>query len=370
MITKLSMKNFCAFKELDIKFSPKVNIIIGENSSGKTQLLKAAYVLSTVGTDIGDERKTTKPNVEQAITDKLIRTYKPANGKIGELHHRGGDGEAEITVEFSPDSQLGAKFEARSKTARATGNYQKPFDQGAAYIPTKEVLSFLDGISSDASDPDTLCRLFDSTYFHLTEKLLDQKHDPGDVEEKTIWFREEITNELRGRFVFDGTTVYFKEGRYKDYKSKHASKSYFAPSSKLSTTMTAEGYRKIGVLQRLLENQAIGTGVNGPLFWDEPESNMNPKLMRLLVKIILDLSRNGQQIVIATHDYVLLKWFDLLMDKGNDDHVLYHVLFKGDDGIELNSAENYQELENNAIADTFGNLYDKEVERALGTSKP
>ena len=370
MITKLSMKNFCAFKELGIKFSPKVNIIIGENSSGKTQLLKAAYVLSTVGTDIGDERKITKPNVEQAITDKLIQTYKPSNGKIGGLHHRGGDGEAEITVEFSPDSQLGAKFAARSKTARVTGNYQKPFDQGAAYIPTKEVLSFLDGISSDASDPDTLCRLFDSTYFHLTEKLLDQKHDPGDVEEKTIWFREEITNELGGRFVFDGTTVYFKEGRYKDYKSKHASKSYFAPSSKhkLSTTMTAEGYRKIGVLQRLLENQAIGTGVNGPLFWDEPESNMNPKLMRLLVKIILDLSRNGQQIVIATHDYVLLKWFDLLVDKGKSDDIQYHSLYRNDESqqLEINSTGEYLNIDPNSIDDTFESLINSDLEKSMG----
>ena len=369
MITRLSMRNFCAFKELDIDFSPKVNVIIGENSSGKTQLLKAAYVLSTVGAAVGEEQNTTKANVEQVLTDKLIRTYKPAEGKVGELYNRGGDGDAEITADFTLTGQLGARFTARSRKAQVTGDYKAPFDQGAVYIPTKEVLSFLDGISNDASDHDTLNRLFDSTYFDLTEKLLEQQRD--DVEEKTVWFREEITNELGGRFIFDATTVCFKEGMYKDYKGKHASKSYFSPSSKndLSTTMTAEGYRKIGVLHRLLENQAVGTGVNGPLLWDEPESNMNPKLMRLLVEIILELSRNGQQVILATHDYVLLKWFDLLMDKGKEDHVLYHVLCKEDGGIYRDSAERYQELNKNAIADTFGELYDKEVERALGKSE-
>ena len=77
----------------------------------------------------------------------------------------------------------------------------------------------------------------------------------------------------------------------------------------------AEGFRKAVLLSRLLETGAIQPGVSGPLFWDEPESNLNPKLMKLLVQILLELSRNGQQIILATHDYVLLKWLDLAMDK-------------------------------------------------------
>src|SRR5680860_955616 len=83
-----------------------------------------------------------------------------------------------------------------------------------------------------------------------------------------------------------------------------------------ASSMTAEGFRKVGILHRLLCNGTLNPGVSGPLFWDEPESNLNPKLMKLLVQILLELTRNGQQIILATHDYVLLKWFDLLMDKG------------------------------------------------------
>ena len=41
MITHLQLKNFTAFTELAIDFSPGINIIIGENGTGKTQLLKA-----------------------------------------------------------------------------------------------------------------------------------------------------------------------------------------------------------------------------------------------------------------------------------------------------------------------------------------
>ena len=110
-------------------------------------------------------------------------------------------------------------------------------------------------------------------------------------------------------------------------------------------------------------------GVSGPLIWDEPEANLNPKLLKLLVEILLELARNGQQIILATHDYVLLKWFDLLIDEGKEDHVRYHVLYNGDDGVEIDSADRYQELDINSIADTYGELYDHEIERALGGDK-
>lgn len=46
--------------------------------------------------------------------------------------------------------------------------------------------------------------------------------------------------------------------------------------------------------------------------------------MEMLVCILLELLRNGQQIILAAHDYVLLKWFDILMDKTRNDHVRFH----------------------------------------------
>tara|TARA_Y100001970_G_scaffold294169_1_gene447896 strand:+ start:12237 stop:12404 length:168 start_codon:yes stop_codon:yes gene_type:complete len=44
MITNLQLKNFTAFTDLVIDFSPGINIVIGENGTGKTQLLKAVLV--------------------------------------------------------------------------------------------------------------------------------------------------------------------------------------------------------------------------------------------------------------------------------------------------------------------------------------
>ena len=42
-IKRLQLKDFMLFQNLDIPFSPHVNIISGENSTGKTALIKLLY---------------------------------------------------------------------------------------------------------------------------------------------------------------------------------------------------------------------------------------------------------------------------------------------------------------------------------------
>ena len=130
--------------------------------------------------------------------------------------------------------------------------------------------------------------------------------------------------------------------------------------------MMAEGFRKFGVLQRLLQNCSLVPGVTGSLFWDEPESNLNPQLMKLLVQTMLELSRSGQQIILATHDYVLLKWFDLLVNTDAGDHIRFHSLSRENGDVRVQSADDYRQLNSNAIANTFSDLYDEEIKRSLG----
>jgi AAA15 family ATPase/GTPase len=136
--------------------------------------------------------------------------------------------------------------------------------------------------------------------------------------------------------------------------------------------MTAEGYRKIGVLHRLLCNGSISPGKTGALLWDEPESNLNPKLMKKLVQVLLELSRNGQQIILATHDYVLLKWLDLLTDEGKEDHIRFHAIYQDPttQKMSVESADSYALISKTAISDTFAELFDEDMARALGAPSP
>lgn len=49
MLKQLTLHNFTVFKEAHLTFSPGLNVIIGENGTGKTHLLKLAYLFLTVG---------------------------------------------------------------------------------------------------------------------------------------------------------------------------------------------------------------------------------------------------------------------------------------------------------------------------------
>lgn len=378
MIAKLSLENFAKFGELNIDFSSKINIIIGENGTGKTQLLKAAYVANTalaLGQEQGD------------LTEKLCSTFRPNGDALGKLVRNGTPGgqHAKINAEFGHGQRLSAEFTASSKKVKLShfsnesGGLTPPI-----FLPTKEVLSLYKGITSGHSDKPTLHSLFDATYLDLCEKLSVKRpiklEDAIEQDPRFGLVYQKLVNTIDGRFRFGffGNTTFepgqFQEQRTKDqHKLSTRMETVFVPikGETISAQMAAEGVRKLGIIQILLENQQLNLGVSGTLFWDEPETNMNPKFMRLLVEVLLELARNGQQIVLATHDYVLLKWFDLLADKGKGDHVQYHALYRAEglSGIKIESVDAYHLLDKNAISNVFSDLYDAEIDRSLGTKK-
>ena len=67
--------------------------------------------------------------------------------------------------------------------------------------------------------------------------------------------------------------------------------------------LVAEGLRKLASILYLILNGEINEKTI--LFWDEPESNLNPALIKIVAKFILTLEQCGLQIFIATHDYLL-----------------------------------------------------------------
>ena len=43
MLRSLRLKDFTVFQEADLRFGANLNVLVGENGSGKTHILKAAY---------------------------------------------------------------------------------------------------------------------------------------------------------------------------------------------------------------------------------------------------------------------------------------------------------------------------------------
>lgn len=73
--------------------------------------------------------------------------------------------------------------------------------------------------------------------------------------------------------------------------------------------LVAEGLRKLASILYLILNGEINK--NTILFWDEPESNLNPALIRVVAGFIRELEKCGLQIFIATHDYLLTHMLSL-----------------------------------------------------------
>ena len=77
--------------------------------------------------------------------------------------------------------------------------------------------------------------------------------------------------------------------------------------------LVAEGVRKLGMLARLVATASLTGG--GTLFWDEPETNLNPKLMRGVAEALLRIANEGVQVLAATHSLFLLREFEVLMQR-------------------------------------------------------
>ncbi len=362
MIENITLRNFTAFSKLDMPLSPKINIIIGENGTGKTHLLKIAYALSWAALTPQRSPNSDEQERIQKLTEKFVGIFKPLDNKIGRLYREGaireGNGEqASMSMRFNRDQNLGLTLYHNSRMLQidkwkinVPSSLENTWsEKEPVFIPTKEMLSFMLGFGSLF---DKFGLSFDDLFRELYSLLELPPLRPDKLPEKSKWAIEEIEKICGGRFIYYG-------GGRVNFKTS---------TNEFSANVMAEGFRKIGILSRLLETGAIYPGLSGPLLWDEPETNFNPKLLKLLVEILLELSRNGQQIILATHDYVVLKWFDLLMDESKGDDVLYHSLYRepGSGEIKINSTDHYLQITPNPIDEAFGFLIDQEIHNDMG----
>ena len=81
-ISSLKLLNFRNYESLELKFSPKVNLIYGKNGMGKTNIVEAIYVLGLTKTfrsnndDIVIKKGKNIAKIEGTIKDKILNNYK------------------------------------------------------------------------------------------------------------------------------------------------------------------------------------------------------------------------------------------------------------------------------------------------------
>lgn len=332
-ITGLRLERFTVFKRLDFSVSPGINVLVGANGTGKTHIMKAAYAACDISmTRIG-------------FAENLVRVFMPSDQSIGRLVKREEQAGCICRVVVRRDKQdLEISFSNHSPVCAARARSPTSWPENllsSAYIPAAEVLSNAPGFRS----------LYAQREIHFEEiyaDILGRAYQPA-LRGPTKGNREGLLTDLQKAM---GGKVTIKDGEF------------FLQSRQgdLEFTLLAEGARKLGLLWLLIRNGTLLAG--STLFWDEPETNLNPKLFGPVIETLLELQRVGVQIFLATHSYVILKELDLR--KQETDKIAFHSLYRDSANGEIacRRADTYLDIHPNAIAEAFADLYDREVKRS------
>ena len=337
-LTQVNLKRFTAFSDLSLDLSPGINVFVGANGTGKTHLMKVCYAAC----------EASRPDV--LFMEKLVRVFLPLGRRPGRLVKR-QVGRSRAVVEVrGGDRNLTASFSTQAKSAysdavQVTGVREwTKVPIKSAYIPVKEMLANAPGFRSLYEARETH---FDEVY----QDILHRAYLPilrGPRGEQRAGLLEQLEEEIKG-------TVFVRNEEFFLHNEQ----------GNLEFSLLAEGIRKLALLWVLIQN---GTLLGGSaLFWDEPETNLNPKLFGVVMDILLELRRRaGVQVFIATHDYVILKELDLR--KEASDKVTFHSLYKDEESGKLacKTTSSYLDIHPNAIMEAFDHLYDREIERSLG----
>jgi energy-coupling factor transporter ATP-binding protein EcfA2 len=301
-LNNLNLANFTAFSNLNIDFSPGLNVIIGENATGKSHLLKLGYSIAYILHESGKFNEeiagqplstSSKSWFQRRIAQKLVGVFKPDT--LGRLCRRGpGRLRAEVRANLSPGGDLRFSFSSTSKAEVKLLNSPNNVPTDAPiFFPPKEVMSLNPGFMSLYEQRELAV---DETYYDLC-KLLNVPVLKG----KRAFEIADLVNPLAT--IMDGA-VREESGRF-----------YLAHPGlgRLEISLVAEGLRKVATLAYLAINGSLTD--KGMLFWDEPESNLNSRIVKKLCESLIMLVNKGVQIFVATHDLFLMKELSFLVEE-------------------------------------------------------
>jgi len=334
-IKSITLNNFTVFKKNTIEFGEGLNIFIGENGTGKTHIMKLLYSAC----------QSASPKI--SFSNKVVKTMMPDEYHIARLvTRRQGNNNASVRVVASSENQendkiLSISFNQKTKKwdAKVTGEttWEKEFSEiSSIFIPAKEILSNSFNLVAAVEKNNVK---FDDTYVDIINSA---KVDisSGRDNEKNKHMLGKIESIIGGKVTYDSKNDQF-------YLKVINSKQEF--------NLIAEGIRKMALLWQLVKNGTLEKG--SILFWDEPEANINPKYISVIAELLLELQKNGVQIFVSTHDYMLSKYFEI--KKESDSNVVFHSLSKSDDGVVCHSAVKFEDIKENDIINSYNKLLDE-----------
>lgn len=300
-IKSLILKDFMLFEGLDVELSPNINVICGSNSVGKTVLLKVMYSL-LASYRATDSKTESKEKIEARFVDKLVHVFRTEDMNLGRLARRKqGMSRAECCMIFDNASRIqlafGSKAENHMDLVLPEKEVKSNPNDTAVYFPPKEIISSTENFRSLYEDMHIA---FEETYYDLA-RLLDRPLKKGRNSAEQNQVLESLGNIMNGNIVQRDNKFYLS----------------VAGKGEFEMGLVSEGYRKLATIVYLILNGTLNS--NSVLFWDEPETNMNPKMIKPLVDAIMQLAKLGVQVFITTHDYFLQQYLNMYMAYWTED---------------------------------------------------
>ena len=337
----VELRNFMLFDELKTEFSPNMNIIIGENSTGKTALLKALYA---------SEKCWRNHN-----TNSLRGVFRPINEDIFRLANRQRTNKRTVMkVVFHDAGSFSFGFGGEKMSRPNYPSMDALRDsESAVYIPTGEMLSHTENF---ASLYEKYHIPFDETCYALV-RLLDLPQ-MRKLPEALKAVAEALEKIIGGKVVQEGRVFYLLVN----------------DTERIEMSLVSDGYRKLATLLALLQSGALTDG--SILLWDEPEANMNPRMAQTLVNALIAVAGAGVQVFVTTHDFFVQQYFGLAStykekygaDAGKLD-LRFFSLYREtverdgrpDSVIKIESAARLVDLKHNAVTEENDVLGDREM---------
>ena len=344
MIKQIKIENFLNFKQFDVPRLAGINLLIGDNDTGKTGLLKLLYAVSK-SWEIYSRNSYENLAFKKVLAKKLFDTFQPGRNKLGELVTKGVKDKLNVAVAYSINQvsqNLSFKFGSATKNTvnDCTDSVIAMDDKyNVIFIPAKEVLTAFQAIKF-TREPHYLPG-FDDTYLDLIKcleipALKNNKIGPlSDI-------HQQIEELLGGQIYQSDDDFLFKKGH-----------------QEFTMAMTADGFKKLGTFTTLIQNRQLNR--HTILFLDELENALHPKAIRCLVKIIVRLASYGVQIFLSSnHDFVI----NQLSICARQEHtsIFCFSLSKNQDDIDTKVADLKDNTPENMIVDEALKMFDEDVE--------
>ena len=318
--------------QLDWQKLGKINLIIGNNSSGKTFLLKAMY--SAMRTLEEYKRGDDQRKASEILAEKLYWTFQPE--KIGDLVSKQADSPLflELTLD---DKTFDYSFGKDTiKSISSVENHIGSRTSNSIFLPAKEVLS-LHNIILKSREQDKVFG-FDDTYLDLA-RALRLPTTRGNNYPEFAQSRQQLDDMFGGKVDYDESS-----GRWQFKKGKQ----------KFPIGVAAEGIKKIALLDTLLGNRYLDK--NSVVFIDELESALHPTAISKFIDILAILASCGIQFFIASHSYFVIKKLFLI---AQEQKLSIPTLSKDSDTWQQSNL--LDEMPDNAIIEESIRLYKEEV---------